>query len=472
MRIAILIGVASYEQACSLPAAESDVTAMESLLRATGRFSEIIPIKGRVTAEECKTSLFDRFQTYTPDSVEEVLFYFSGHGDLLDDGLIFPMSDFSDDRRRQTSIQNSELDDWLKSLSPRVAVKILDCCHAGTNYVKGVAEFKAALDVSTRQFTTCYFLFSSQREQSSYADDRSSFFTRALLSTVKNHADGPLRYRELIDSLADKFDGNRQQPQFVSQGNMRDLFCEVNDAVRSSIPASFFPQALAVEAPAKPRALDIREAVEHDSRSCIPKSEAEDTLLRIRERTKEISFTELEGLYEFNVYFGEEFSNDTDTAGEEIIGKWLNNEGGDFFARPTWREPRKRSAVELAVLGLYAPEEKRSIDGFVTTDSLQYDRILIRARPKFQNLSHWELALVFLWSTRAVVMFHYSIELRADSWDRQRQPEIVKWTVYKFKREQLSTIPDRIEGLAKQFDSLVQGYLRNRFMQPTISEKI
>ncbi len=72
--------------------------------------------------------------------LDEALFYFSGHGQSKDEEFYFALSDFEESRRNTTSLKNTELDVFLRALNPKLAVKIVDACNAGVQYIKDAAS--------------------------------------------------------------------------------------------------------------------------------------------------------------------------------------------------------------------------------------------------------------------------------------------------------------------------------------------
>lgn len=459
MRIALLVGVSEYDALENLPAATEDVQAMENIVRATGEYSEVIVLSGRLTAEALKKKVLARFRAFDPKSVEETLFYYSGHGSILGNDLVFPMSDWADKRPRQTSLENSELDDWLRSLEPAVAVKILDCCYSGMRYVKSSPDFEAALQASGKGFETCYFYFSSRRDQVSYASEEVSEFTREFLTSVCSRPDGPVRYKDLMDVLIDAFDDADQEPQFVAQGSMREVFCEVGDAVRSAYRPT--PQRRIRDEVPQENASDLLGAVKKGAEVCIDKKEAAETLKATKEQVQNaLNWPALEPFFELGLKFEESW--DFEIAEDEVIGNWLKNEGRAFFGRALESERQRRTGLATAI-DPFGPLEGPKVTGFVSTASLEYDAVVAMAQPRFPNLLHHELVVVLLWSKTELVAFSYSTPLKDEDWERQARPDRVRWQYRRFNKAKLSDLGSHIHGLVSEFWVYVEGSIRKRF---------
>lgn len=234
MNIAILLGVSSYVHEQALPACAHDVTNMRQLLDATGKYGEILFIRDSTKASVVKSSIRDFFGKYqNRDDIEEVFFYFSGHGMHHNDEALLCCSDFDYKKPSTTSIGSGELDDLLRSVSPAVAVKVIDACQSGSPYIKDSGlGFEKALSKTPLKSFIC--MASSRQDQSSFATTQESFFTRVWIDAALARADGAVLYRDIQASLADEFvDTPEQTPFFVSQGSGLEAFGVVTDAMRA-----------------------------------------------------------------------------------------------------------------------------------------------------------------------------------------------------------------------------------------------
>src|SRR5436305_8100612 len=127
MNLAILIGVSDYtDKVNSLPACKRDIDSMIAVIEATEKYDQIVKFAGEVRASDVKTSIAKTIESLNESQIDEVFFYYTGHGDFRDDEFFFILSDFNEERLRQTSLQNSEMDNWLRTLKPRLTVKVVD----------------------------------------------------------------------------------------------------------------------------------------------------------------------------------------------------------------------------------------------------------------------------------------------------------------------------------------------------------
>ena len=163
MNLAIVIGVAAYKKPVTdLPACVRDVDLMNQLLRYTNKFPNILELGKDTSSAEVKTQLAQFITKFRDQPVDELFFYYSGHGDLYKDDFYFLFSDFDEKRRNQTSLTNEELDSMLRMVLPKLVIKVVDACHAGVAYVKEPDALAKQLQASKGDFSNCYFMFSSQ----------------------------------------------------------------------------------------------------------------------------------------------------------------------------------------------------------------------------------------------------------------------------------------------------------------------
>lgn len=241
MNLALLIGIDTYERLPALPACANDLAIMHQTLNATNKYHHIELIDN-ASAENAKEKLRSFFASYNnTQDIEEIFVYFSGHGAYQDDAL-FCCADFDAKRAATTSISNTELDDLLRSATPKVAVKVIDACQSGAPYIKDV-ESGFLKSIKTSRLSSFICMASSQYDQYSYASNLTSHFTAAWVDAALSKTTGSVLYRDIQASLADRFASSPSQtPFFVNQGSALELFSIVTEemislqAVRSSYP--------------------------------------------------------------------------------------------------------------------------------------------------------------------------------------------------------------------------------------------
>lgn len=217
-RIAIIIGVSSYVRQQALPACKNDAELVRFALVSSKAYEDILFIAGADTnSDEVKHQLTQFVEKHKArGDLDEVFFFYSGHGQFIDDEFYYIFSDFDDNRRNRTSLKNSELDGYLRTLSPNLAVKIVDACNAGVQYVKDVGGLSEIIEKGSKDqgLKKVYFLFSSLFDQSSFANSAVSHYTRSFIEAIYSNSRPEIRYRDIVDQITDQFLNNKDQKPF------------------------------------------------------------------------------------------------------------------------------------------------------------------------------------------------------------------------------------------------------------------
>ncbi|AIO65270.1 caspase domain protein [Burkholderia oklahomensis] len=206
--LAIIVGVTDYiDNDNVLPACENDVDVMHELLNgAAGKFDEIFVAPSGEDGKHTKSRIADYIARHNGDDIEELFFYFTGHGDFVEGEFRFLLRDYSDSKSAQTSLSNTELDNFLRALAPKVVVKVVDACYSGMPYIKDGSTFSDYMKSTTQNaFETCYFLCSSQSDQRSWAANDISYFTKAFVEAIATSSLDTIRYKDVIDYISDSF---------------------------------------------------------------------------------------------------------------------------------------------------------------------------------------------------------------------------------------------------------------------------
>lgn len=239
MKLAILLGVSEYETQDNLPGCKNDIEVFEKIIDLSCKYEEKLVIKENTNSSEVKQKVSEFFKSNIEkgNEIEEVLYYYSGHGLYDNDEFYYIFSDFSPNKLNRTTFKNSEIDELLKSLNPKLTVKIIDACESGVKYVKEIDnhEVKRMFKETRNKFENCYFMYSSQTTESSYASKELSYFTESLVKSILEHDTDLIRYRDIMDYIADEFKEKsiEQTPYYVTQGNNTEIFTKIDDKLRS-----------------------------------------------------------------------------------------------------------------------------------------------------------------------------------------------------------------------------------------------
>lgn len=228
--IAIIIAVSDYQQIARLPACKNDGSLIRDILQQTGRFApeNVFYADQKTDSATVKADLSKFIKGLSSQQVQEAFFYYSGHGTCDGTKFYYLLSDYDEGKLNQTTLSNTELDGMLRTLSPGLAVKVVDACHSGTHYVKSSEDIEKALRRSSEgQIKKCYFMFSSEQHQQSWQDDRLSFFTRSFARALVEYKGHPVRYKDIIAYISDQFGNNtHQKPVFITQAGFTEVFAE------------------------------------------------------------------------------------------------------------------------------------------------------------------------------------------------------------------------------------------------------
>lgn len=465
-KIALLLGVSKYKNANDLPACLSDVLLVKDLLDSSGEYEEILCIHKSMPSSKIKQDIVSFLKRFKNETISQFLFYYTGHGDFDGNEFYHLLGDFDKSKHKQTTIENSELDNWIRLLKPELTVKIVDACHAGIQYIKDPEAFQKYLSVTPKSFNSCYFMYSSQKEEYSYQDNQLSFFTKSFAESVSNFSGTEIRFKDIIDYISDDFESvSNQTPFFVTQATNTEIFTRVDEKLRNHLSQKL-QQYLSISSRHIPhKILGNKEATLID----LVKEEAEKycTEEEIKERLQEIekylTDLELEGeidkLYQFSV---EPLSSlHSELPQLTHIGKWLSENKDEYFAEPTTKTEEYEEEVEVpkkryGLLAQLLPDreyetktvkkQKKIINGYRTTYEFDNPAYRITAKPRFENLEWYDIHIAYVFSKTEIRFFYLLSKLKALNWkERKRQPT-EKWRMQvcdlKSKGQIIETLQD------------------------------
>lgn len=445
MNLALLVAVSEYtDPQNNLPACANDFSLVDSILAHSGQFTEVLRLASDTASSHVKPELARFVKTHKEHKVDELFFYFTGHGDLYNDDFYFLLSDFDEDRRQQTALSNAELDSMLRSLSPSLTVKVVDACHSGVLYVKNVNILEKSLDASRHKFEHCYFMFSSQKEQPSFQDAHFSDFTESFGQSILRRKQDTIRYKDIVDYISDDFqDKDHQTPTFVLQADCTDLFCTISQDLRDELKKAFssLPGTAASKkddttmmTPEPEPTITLRDLVIRESKTFCTEAEAMDALNEVKVALEQYELGgDLSDLYECNISVKEDFSGVPKMC---AIASWLHQNKNDYFVRVQYREEEYQDTIRVpktyrGILGSHLSTvaaltggdyktqtvtRTRDIpDGITLTATPPYCAVEVRMTPKFENLPWWTEYIVLVFS-KATLRFFYGTHSRVQKW--------------------------------------------------------
>lgn len=229
MNLAIIIGISKYENQLNLPACKNDAYYFHELLNSSQKYDDILYIDTNTDSNSVMNAMDDYISSHSNETINEVLLYFSGHGHYSENEFYFCTSNINSLKINSTSISNSNVDRLIRKLSPETYVKIIDACESGSSYIKKLSEREKILQKNHHEFRNCYFFSSSECNQSSYATEFISDFTKSFLENIKKSMIidkvDIVKYRDIYSALSDEYESNsRQKPFFIAQGTLAEVF--------------------------------------------------------------------------------------------------------------------------------------------------------------------------------------------------------------------------------------------------------
>ncbi len=469
MKIAILIGVSEYASQQNLMASKNDVLLMNSLISIGNNYDSILMIDNETNTQTVKAKLTSFLQGNFGKEVDQLFFYFSGHGYFDGEEFHYIMSDFDSKRIKSTSLENSELDILIKSISPKLTVKIVDACNSGIPYIKDPTAFDKYINTSKQSFDKCYFMYSSESLQYSYADAKLSFFTKAIGEAVLSSKTELVRYKDIIDYVSDEFQGNeKQSPVFVSQANFTDIF--VNALPDEKVFLKEILRLDDVKIEKKDKHYSLKQLIENDAKRFFEK----DAAMQIYNSIPELidsSFTldgELQTLFEREVIIHNDYNSIPKI---KSLSEWISNNNDGFFVRSIITNESYEDRVRKpGVLGLdifsedaYITVTKyRSVPtSLTTTTEVPFHVIQIKVKPRYPNLNSVTMFFLPLISRTKLMIFSTIASYKSVGWDKEQiLTDDCKWSPKIVELLEKEKLTEYIAESFKQFyDSIYQPLL-------------
>jgi hypothetical protein len=454
MRIAIILAVSDYpNEIGKLPACRVDGEVMNAIFSTESRFDSVITIDGNKPSITVKRQLTEFITGLSGQDIEEIVFYFSGHGEFINNEFHYLLSDYEAKRRRATTLENTELDNLLKSLNPKLTVKLIDACHSGMTYIKDPEHLQTYLKGTQGVFKKCYFLFSSQQDKPSYQDNSLSFFTKSIAESILAHTNSEMRYKDLIDFVSDAFDGTgTQTPFFVAQADFTEIFCSVSATLRESIRRKILrdDSKSKISAPDS-KELTLLERVKLDANRFCDEETVYSTIQELKSLIV-IDNPEIQQLYEVRSI---EITDFNSLPNPNAIGVWIDK-NPIYFAKPHFEQvftQRRSTGAKYGNLrdfdhiiasreSEFEPKPELRIRGFRPTIDLPYLFIELILEPRFLNIPMHKCYFVPIVSRTEAIIFFCRVTYKEVGWNKLEQEAEAKWS--------LTSVPHRDRKLLQE----------------------
>jgi hypothetical protein len=474
MNLGIVIGVSEYQKVSPLPGCVVDANSVNKLLELSDKCEEILLITENTKSMDVKSRLAAFIKKYEGKDIDEVIFYFSGHGLFDDDEFYYVLTDYSENKLKQTSLENSELDNLLRSLSANLTVKIVDACQAGTRYIKDPDVFRKYLQQSEQGFDKCYFFYSSQNNQSSYQSEIISDFTLSFLKAFIDRPDQDVRYKDVMDTLSDEFSSNtKQTPFFVMQGNYTETFgyiaSEVSIALNNITKGSVDVETKLAEDSHK----SLVESVQVEAKFYCSRDEAIQVTKRVAICISEFKFDD-----EINGLFDVKIKQEIDSimpVNTDHVGKSLANSDHDYMVHIDYSERVRKVPKTSGILGGWSAllnnadipmvDEYYSVPvGGTSVVELPYDFISMRLQAKYPNVNDTGCIVIPFVSQTKIIIFSAFYHYRTLNWDvKNIDMSTLKWVSFDEYIKEENTLDSSCEILLEEFQRFSLGPLQKRF---------
>ncbi len=464
MNLGIVIGVSEYEWQQDLLACETDARAMKKLFDLTKKCQETLFIIEETNSKSIKSKVSAFIEKHKDKEIEEVIFYFSGHGMYEDGEFYYVLTDFSDSKKAQTSLENTELDSLLKSLSANLTVKIVDACQSGTRYIKESSDdFQKFLKKSEDGFKKCYFLYSSHQDQKSYQDDKISDFTHGIIKAVITRPDQEVRYKDIMDTLTDEFSHNKSQtPFFIVQASYTEKFSYVDKSVIEELE-KLFVKSTKEQTLIEDSNKSLIQFVEQDAQLYCTEKEATESLESLFSDIEKYNFSQsIHDLFEFSIVRETETPVPVET---DFIGKYFRDNDQEFLisiqtetrTRLVPKDPFSWASLlgntQLAHNIETVKQEYLAPVGAISNVKLPFKFIRIKLTAKHPNIDDRECIIIPYLSRTKFVLFSCFYQYRAVGWKvKEIEESSHKWLTYQdyIKKEKRSDafITDILENFS------------------------
>lgn len=482
MRIGILIGISEYDNYSNLPGCENDINALSDVLNTSKEFDEIKVFNDRVESSDIKSELSKLFAGWKGNDIEELFFYFSGHGSFINNEFYYILSDFDDTQKRQTSLQNSEIDSMIKSIKPKMVTKVIDACQSGVSYVKGNTNIvEKYYSKTTDNFEKCYFLHSSMTNQYSYQTKDLSKFTESFLKSIRVNNKPSIRYKDIMDYISDEFDKSAEQtPFFVVQADFTENFLNSSTELQNVI-TKYIKQDK-TQAGTKTENIEQEvlkyssyiDKIKQDAEIYSSQEDVENLLKEIGEVITTANLnTEINELYSYNHLFEHNLRHLTKGI---LIARWLEENTNDFFAkadyeRISYKEEESKTNSIFAggsIASMLKPNKiitkyRNELKGFVQALDIPYKYITVNFIPNFPNLRQYGLLFTFLISKKEIKIFYAFISYNETDWTRKEVNKNFKWKSEDFLIKNKIEILEFISQTLKNAENDLMIILKEKF---------
>jgi hypothetical protein len=482
-KIALLLGISSYENESDLPPCEQDLQLMSAIVSGSEKYDDYLILDGNPKSVAAKHKISAFIRKHQGQDIDEAFIYYTGHGARHGDDFLYLFSDFDHLKIEQTALRNSEFDSMLKSLQPKLTVKVVDACQAGTEYIKSRNDLEVIFTKSSEDsFNKTYFFFSSSNSESSVALQDYSVFTKSFAKSLLDFEGQDIRYRDVMAYISDDQSVKKHQtPLFIQQADNTEIFCSVIPDLAEKLKTSIFPEAnlpspdksdsnnLSVAVDERTTEQKLIEAIREKSKKYCSEDEAQKSLILLVDKiTNHIWGSPIHDLY-LNEVENHQYVVNLDS--NRKIAKWIQESEEQYFARIEYEdeeyEAKEKVEIEEAqpvYMSAFFGNNKRTeyktvtkyrkvVSGFDITAPSPAKTIVIILEPQEEILPWIKVFFMFVFSkSKLTLFFKYEVENEI-SWKHRSLEEQNQWRTSHCELKELDSVStlvsDAFEGLEK-----------------------
>ncbi|TIH19103.1 caspase family protein [Marinifilum sp. JC120] len=499
-KLAILVGVDKYVNENDLPPCGNDLELMSIFVKKSNHYDDCLTVELSPKASLVKSELSNFIRRYQEEDIEEVFFYYTGHGTTIADDFLYLFTDFDKSKAGQTSLKNSELDGMLKSLNPNLAIKVVDACHSGTEYIKSDIDLQRVFEKSLDQkFEKTYFLFSSAKHERSWALSDYSVFTKSFAQSLLDFENKEIRYRDIMDYISDDVAVKKHQtPLFIQQADNTELFGEISSELVKEITNKISEHSTPATGEEKNQLPESEEDVDSNSQldgefiklvkdSSRKYCDEEDALKSIASIAKFVNgykWSEtLQKLYDIEV---EEKQGQFQLKSLAKVAKWIHENGERYFVQIKYKDEsyQAKEKVEyengygysrgmLGLSNLFNQEVKyktvtksrKVICGFEHSVEVPYSSLLVVFTPKEKALLWFSIFITYAFSKSKVTMFSKFEFDEEVTWQDRSARDVNQWKIVHCELKDVEAIKANVEQSLLEIDEAVMVELKAMFQQ-------
>lgn len=471
MNIGIVIGVSDYQRVSPLPGCVADANSIRQLLELSNKCEDILYIAENTNSKDVKSRLASFVKKHETNDIDEVIFYFSGHGLFDEDEFYYILTDYTKSKIKQTSLENSELDNLLRSLSAKLTVKIVDACQAGTRYIKDPDIFRKYLQSSEQGFDKCYFFFSSQNNQSSYQSEIISDFTLSFLNAFIERPNQDVRYKDVMDTLSDEFSSNKKQtPFFVMQGNYTESFGHIAQDVSEALIKITTSSNDIEEKKVEDSHKTLVQLIKGEAELYCIKGEAIHSVQALKEFISNFNFNEdVSDIFKINIQ--QEVESDYPISIEHV-GKNLNGSSHEYMV-DIEKKQRSRKVPKNRLFGGISAflNDAEMVDeyymapvGASSTVDLPYSHMVVRFQAQYPNVNDAGCLILPFVSQTKIIVFSAFYYYKTREWDvKAIDSSSVQWVSFEEFIKKEDELKMATESLLEEFENFSLRPMKSRF---------